>query len=67
MCEYKPGTAVSLVKLDNAAASGSLFLIMCYNSFAFLVVFAHVLQVMRCFWIMVGIVSLNFSIFDSSV
>ena len=67
MCEYKPGTAVHLVKLGNTAASGSHFLIMHSNSLAFLVVFAHVLQVMRCVWIIVGIVSMNFSIFDSSV
>ena len=67
MCEYRLGTAVPLDKLGNAAASESQFLIMCSNSFTFLVVFAYVLQVMRCIWIIVGIVSMNFSILDSAV
>ena len=48
MCEYKLGPAVPLVKLGSVAAGGSHFLIMCSNSFTFLVVFAYVLQVMRC-------------------
>ena len=67
MCEYKPGIAVPFVRLESAAAGGSHLLIMCSNSFVFLVVFAQVLQVMRCVWIIVGIVSINFSIFDSAV
>ena len=67
MCEYKLGTAVPFVKFCSAAAGGSHLLIMCSNSFAFLVVYAQVLQVMRCVWIIVGIVSINISIFDSAV
>ena len=67
MCEYRLGIAVPLVKLGNAAAGGSHFLIMCSNSFTLLVYFAHVLQVIRCVWIIVGIISMNFSILDLAI
>ena len=45
----KLGTAAPCVKVGNAAAGGSHFLIMCCNSFAFLVVFALFSQVMDVF------------------
>ena len=61
------GNCCAFCQIGSAAAGGSHLLIMCSNSFAFLVVFAQVLQVMRCVWIIVGIVSTNFSIFDLAV
>ena len=66
ICEYKPGTAVPLANVDNAAAGGSHFLIICSNSLAFLVVAAQSFSVIRCICIMVGIVSINLSFLDSS-
>ena len=59
-------TAMPLASVGNAAAGGSHFLIICSNSFAFLVVSAQVFSVISCICIMVGIVSINLSFLDSS-
>ena len=66
ICEYKLGTVVPLANVGNAAAGGSHFLIICFNSLAFLVVFGQSFSVMRCICIMVGIVSINLSFLDLS-
>ena len=61
MCEYKSGTAP--VTMGEAVAGGSHLRIICARLFAFLVTSAQLGSIIKCVCMIVGIVSMNFSIF----
>ena len=64
-CEYKLGTVPAPCTMSGAIAGGSHHLIICSIFFTFLVTSAQLGSIIRCVCIMVGIVSMNFSIFES--
>ena len=66
MCEYKLGTAPASCTMVGALAGGSHHLIICSRFFAFLVTSVQLGSIIRCVCIMVGIVSMDFFIFECS-
>ena len=64
MCEYKLGTAPAPCTIGGTIAGGSHHLIICSKFFTFLVTFAQLGSIIRYVCIMVGIISMNFSIFE---
>ena len=66
MWEYKPGTAPAPCAIGRAIASGSYHHMMCSKFLAFLVTSSQLGSIFRCVCMIVGIVSMNFSIFACS-
>ena len=66
MCEYKLVTAPAPCAIGGAIANGSHHHIICFKFLAFLVTSSQLCSIIRCVCIMVGIVSMNFSVFECS-
>ena len=64
--EYNPGTVAPVVIMGIAGVGGSHFHILCSRDFALSFVSAQSLQIIKCVCIIVGMVSMNFSILTSS-
>ena len=66
MCEYNPSTVAPVAINGIVGVDGSHFHIMCSRDFALSFTSAQSLHIIKCVCIIVGIVSINFSILASS-
>ena len=66
ICKYNPGTVAPVAIIGIVGVGGSHFHVMCSRDFAVSFTAAQSLHVIKCVCIIVGIVSMNFSILASS-